>query len=65
MTEDEMAAPVFLPGESQGLGNLVGCRLWGCTESDNVRLASEGASTFLPGAAAARRTLWAVLPPGR
>ena len=21
--------PVFLPGESQGLGSLVGCRLWG------------------------------------
>ena len=26
--------PVFLPGESQGQGNLVGCRLWGHTESD-------------------------------
>ena len=26
--------PVFLPGESQGWGSLVGCRLWGCTESD-------------------------------
>ena len=25
---------VFLPGESQGQGNLVGCRLWGRTESD-------------------------------
>ena len=23
--------PVFLPGESQGLGSLVGCRLWGHT----------------------------------
>ena len=22
--------PVFLPGESQGWGSLVGCRLWGC-----------------------------------
>ena len=22
--------PVFLPGESQRLGSLVGCRLWGC-----------------------------------
>ena len=22
--------PVFLPGESQGRGRLVGCRLWGC-----------------------------------
>ena len=26
--------PVFLPGESQGRGSLVGCRLWSCTESD-------------------------------
>ena len=26
--------PVFLPGESQGWGRLVGCRLWGHTESD-------------------------------
>ena len=25
---------VFLPGESRGLGSLVGCRLWGRTESD-------------------------------
>ena len=27
---------VFLPGESQGWGSLVGCRLWGCTESDTT-----------------------------
>jgi len=26
--------PVFLPGESQGQRSLVGCRLWGHTESD-------------------------------
>ena len=26
--------PVFLPGESQGRGSLVGCCLRGCTESD-------------------------------
>ena len=26
--------PVFLPGESQGLGSLVGCCLWGRIESD-------------------------------
>ena len=25
--------PVFLPGESQGQGSLVGCHLWDCTES--------------------------------
>jgi len=28
--------PVFLPGESQGWGRLVGCRLWGRTESDTT-----------------------------
>ena len=28
--------PVFLPRESQGWGSLVGCRLWGCTESDTT-----------------------------
>ena len=28
--------PVFLPGESQGQWSLVGCRLWGCTESDTT-----------------------------
>ena len=26
--------PVFLPGESQGRGSLVGCHLWDRTESD-------------------------------
>ena len=30
--------PVFLPGESQGQGSLVGCRLWGCTESDTAEV---------------------------
>ena len=28
--------PVFLPGESQGRGSLVGCRLWGRIESDTT-----------------------------
>ena len=28
--------PVFLPGESQGQGGLVGCQLWGRTESDTT-----------------------------
>ena len=28
--------PVFLPGEFQGRGSLVGCRLWGRTESDTT-----------------------------
>ena len=29
-------APVFLPGESQGRGKLMGCHLWGRTESDTT-----------------------------
>ena len=28
--------PVFLPGESQERGSLVGCCLWGRTESDKT-----------------------------
>ena len=28
--------PVFLPAESQGRGSMVGCRLWGRTESDTT-----------------------------
>ena len=28
--------PVFLPGESQGRGSLMGCRLWGRTELDTT-----------------------------
>ena len=30
--------PVFLPGESQGRGSLVGCHLWGCTELDTTEV---------------------------
>ena len=30
--------PVFLPGEYQGWGSLVGCHLWGRTESDTTEL---------------------------
>ena len=37
--EKEMATtPVFLPGESQGQGSLVGCHLWGRTESDTTEV---------------------------
>ena len=32
--------PVFLPGESQGWGSLLGCRLWGRTESDTTEVTS-------------------------
>ena len=30
--------PVFLPGESQGWGSLVGCHLWGHTELDTTEV---------------------------
>ena len=30
--------PVFLPGESQGRGSLVGCSLWGRIESDTTEV---------------------------
>ena len=35
--EKEMAThSSVLPGESRGLGSLLGCRLWGRTESDTT-----------------------------
>ena len=34
LTRKWQPTPLFLPGESQGRGSLVGCRLWGRTESD-------------------------------
>ena len=36
--------PVFLPGESQGRGSLVGCRLWGRTESDTTEVTAAAAT---------------------
>ena len=36
--------PVFLPGESQGRGTLVGCRLWGRTESDTTEATAAAAA---------------------
>ena len=37
--EKEMAThSSVLPEESQGTGSLVGCRLWGCTESDTTEV---------------------------
>ena len=32
---EETQAGSRLPGESQGRWSLMGCRLWGCTESDD------------------------------
>ena len=42
--------PVFLPGESQGRGSLVGCRLWGHAESDTTKRLSSS-----------NRILWCML----
>ena len=36
---------VFLPGESQGWGSLVGCRLWGRTESDTTEATQQQQDT--------------------
>ena len=36
--------PVFSPGESQGWGSLVGCRLCGCTESDTTEVTAAAAT---------------------
>ena len=33
--------PVFLPGESQGWRSLVGCPLWGPTESDTTEVTQQ------------------------
>ena len=46
--------PVFLPGESQGWQSLVGCRLWGRTESNTTEVTwqpqqqQQGAKKILP-----------------
>ena len=34
----QQPTPVLSPGESQGRGSLVGCRLWGRTESDTTEV---------------------------
>ena len=33
--------PLFLPGESQGWGSLVGCHLWGRTELDMTEVTQQ------------------------
>ena len=32
-----LPTPVFLPGESHGQRDLVGCGLWGCKELDRTK----------------------------
>ena len=41
--------PVFLPGESQGRGSLLGCRLWGHTQSDVTEATYQLSSTWYMG----------------
>ena len=44
--------PGFLPGESQGRRSLVGCRLWGRTESDTTeQLSSSSSSKYISNSA--------------
>ena len=38
--------PVFLSGESQGRGSLMGCRLWGRTESDMIEVTQQQQCPF-------------------
>ena len=38
--------PVLLPGESLGRGSLVGCRLWGHTESDRLKRLSSSSRRY-------------------
>ena len=40
--------PVFLPGESQGWGILVGCRLCGHTELDTTEMAQQQGGVSTP-----------------
>ena len=40
--------PVFLPGESRGRGSLVGCHLWGCTESATTEVSWQQQQQDIP-----------------
>ena len=40
--------PVFLPGESQGRRSLVGCHLWGHTESDTTEATQQQQQQYAP-----------------
>ena len=41
LEKERQPTPVFLPGESQGQGSLMGCRLWGRTESDMTEVTQQ------------------------
>ena len=40
--------PVFLPGESQGWGSLVGCSLWGRIELDMTEVTYQQPQQYIP-----------------
>ena len=47
--------PVFLPGESQGWESLMGCHLWGRTESDTTEVTQQHSSLVgFPGGSAVK-----------
>ena len=48
--------PVFLPGESQGRGSLVGCYLWGHTVSDTTEATEQQQQQGLLGNSSTRGT---------
>ena len=50
--------PVFLPGESQGRGSLVACRLWGRTESDTTEATQQQQQTNRCLPAQSPRVVW-------
>ena len=59
--------PVFLPGESQGWGSLVGCHLWGHTESDMTEVTYQQQHTPLkdfPGGSDDKASAYNVEDPG-
>ena len=57
--------PVFLPGESQGRGSLVGCRLWGRTESDTTEATWQQQQQQPTSSPLASMCIMVALPPER
>ena len=56
--------PVFLPGESQGRGSLVGCCLWGRTVGHDWSDLAAPSPVFLPGESHGQKSLASYLPWG-
>ena len=53
--------PVFLPGESQGQGSLVGCCLWGRTELDTTEATKQQQQTATRQASLSITNSWSLL----